>query len=307
MEYVVFGAGGTGGCLAGFLARAGFPVTVIARGAQLEAIREKGLAVRSARVGDFTVPVAACAEADYRGCPDVIFVCVKSYSLSDAAGFVNRAAGPDTLVVPILNGFGTGAVLQASCGDKTVLDGCIYIMSMIESPGVIRQSAPIFRVFFGFREAQDRRLEPKALRLAEELSLAGIHAVCTGDILREELKKFSFVSPMGAACLYLGARGRDFKEAGPAQELFFSLVREAEALGRAMGITCGEDLLAVNRKIMLGLADDATTSMQRDVLRGHVSEIDGLVYRVPRLAARYGLRLPNYERIAAWAAEKGIR
>jgi hypothetical protein len=43
------------------------------------------------------------------------------------------------------------------------------------------------------------------------------------------------------------------------------------------------------------------------VLRGHVSEIDGLVYRVPRLAARYGLRLPNYERIAAWATEKGIR
>ena len=75
-----------------------------------------------------------CAEADYRGCPDVIFVCVKSYSLSDAAGFVNRAAGPDTLVVPILNGFGTGAVLQASCGDKTVLDGCIYIMQTSKMP-----------------------------------------------------------------------------------------------------------------------------------------------------------------------------
>ena len=307
MEYAVFGAGGTGGCIGSYLAKAGDDVTLIARGKHLDAIRRNGISVRSERIGNFRIPVKACSAEEYSGHPDVIFVCVKYNSLPDAADFIRRTADADTLTVPILNIFGTGEVLQEECPDRTVLDGCIYIMSMVGEPGVILQPAPIFRVFLGFRGGQEQSLRPKALQTVRGLAHAKIDAFFTDEILKEELKKFSFVSPMGAVCLYLNAHGGDFKTPGEARTLFNALIGEVETLGRAMGITYDEDLAEVNRKIMEGLSDDATTSMQRDVAAGKPSEIDGLIHRVVRLAGTYGISLPNYEKISAWAKEKGIR
>jgi len=307
MKYAVFGAGGTGGCLGAYLEKAGFDVTLIARGKHLEAIRENGLTVRSKRTGDFNIKIKTAAAGEYADRPDVIFVCVKYYSLEDAAGFINRVSDRNTLVVPILNIFGTGEILQEKCPAATVLDGCIYIMGMIGEPGVILQPAEIFRVFLGFRKGQEQSLKTEVLQTVSDLKNAGIDAFYSEEILREELKKFSFVSPMGAACLFLDARGKDFKTPGKAQDLFFDLVREIVRLGKAMGISYEEDLVEVNRKIMEGLSDSSTTSMQRDVMDGKNSEIDGIVYRVVRLAKANGISLPCYEKISAWAEEKRLR
>ena len=308
MKYAVIGAGGTGGCIGGYLARQGNDVTLIARGAHLEAIRENGLTVRSARTGDFTVRnQKACTMEEYRDTPDVVFVCVKYYSLGETIDFLRRRAGKDTLVIPILNVFGTGEVLQTACPSCTVLDGCVYIFSMIQEPGIIRQPTSIFRVFFGFRQGQDRRLEAVAKKVEEDLRAAGIDAYFTEQILKEALQKFSFVSPMGAAGLYYDAHGGDFMVPGEKQDTFFALVREVERLGNALGVTFEEDLVEINREIMMGLTKDSTTSMQRDVQRGGESEIDGLVPRVVRLAREKNVELPVYEKISAWAAEKGIR
>jgi len=95
MKYAVFGAGGTGGCIGAYLNRAEKDVTLIARGKHLETIRGNGITVRSAGTGDFCIRIKACADREYAEHPDVIFVCVKYYSLQDAIDFVNRTAGPD--------------------------------------------------------------------------------------------------------------------------------------------------------------------------------------------------------------------
>ena len=92
MKFLIVGAGGTGGCIGGYLARQGEDVTFIARGKHLEAILGKGLQVKSARIGDFTVaPVKACTMEDYLKAGevrDVVFVCVKYYSLDEAVEFL---------------------------------------------------------------------------------------------------------------------------------------------------------------------------------------------------------------------------
>ena len=102
MKYVVIGAGGTGGAIGGFLAKAGKDVTLIARGAHLQKMLEDGLHFETVD-GEFTVPVRACTMDDYQGTPDIIFVCVKGYSLDETIPFIERIAGPDTIVIPILN------------------------------------------------------------------------------------------------------------------------------------------------------------------------------------------------------------
>ena len=81
MKFLIVGAGGTGGCIGGYLARRGEDVTFIARGKHLAAMLENGLRVKSARVGDFTAaPVKAYTMEDYVNLgevPDMVFVCVK--------------------------------------------------------------------------------------------------------------------------------------------------------------------------------------------------------------------------------------
>ena len=126
MKYVVIGVGGTGGGIGGFLSRAGKDVTLIARGAHLEKMQKEGLHFETVD-GNFTVPVKACTMEAYQDVPDVIFVCVKGYSLEDTVPFIQRISDSHTVVIPILNIYGTGRKLQEKLPDIHVTDGCIYI------------------------------------------------------------------------------------------------------------------------------------------------------------------------------------
>ena len=114
MQYAIIGAGGTGGVMGYFMTKAGKDVTLIARGRHLEAMKEHGLTLE--RLWDpnpETIAVKATDMEHYKEQPDVILVCVKGYSLEDTVPFIRRVAKPDTIVIPILNIYGTGCVIAA--------------------------------------------------------------------------------------------------------------------------------------------------------------------------------------------------
>ena len=308
MKFAVLGAGGVGGIVGGYLALAGNDVTFIARGKHLAAIKEKGLLLRTSHRGDLAVPTAkGCAIDEYDDTPDVIFVCFKYYSLPAAIEFAKRYAGDHTLVIPLLNVFGTGAVMQKELPGVTVLDGCVYIYGMVESPGIVAQPASILRVFYGFRPDMNRRLELLAEKLEPVLNQAGIEGHFTEQIQREALQKFSYVSPLGAAGLYFDAVSGDFLKEGEPRSLFVGLIKEIEALGNGMGIQFEKSLVDVNLKLMDSFTKDLTTSMQRDVAHGGPSEFDGLVHRVPRLGKEYHVPTPLYDKISDWGIKNNIR
>ena len=102
-KYLIVGTGGVGGSIAGFLALAGKDVTCIARGKHLEAIREKGLHLRSDLKGNHFLPIQACTAEEYNEKANVIFVCVKGYSLDSIKDLLEKASDKDTLIIPILN------------------------------------------------------------------------------------------------------------------------------------------------------------------------------------------------------------
>ena len=99
MKYLIYGAGGIGGCLAAFLAQGGKDVSLIARGAHLEAIQKNGLVLETGR-GAFAVPVRACEQEQVTDKPDVIFVCVKGYSLEGTLPTLKRLSDGHTIVMP---------------------------------------------------------------------------------------------------------------------------------------------------------------------------------------------------------------
>ena len=308
MKIVIFGTGGTGAVLGTYLSLTGNDVTFVARGEKLAALKERGLTLKTSHRGDIKLsPVAACAAEDYAGKPDVIFVCVKYYSLPAAVEFVRKAAWQDTLVIPILNVYGTGEIMQKELPDATCLDGCIYVFAHIVSPGVYAQPQSILRVFFGFRPGQDTRLLPKAVALEKILREADIRGHFTDNIRRDALQKFAFVSPMGAAGLYCKAKSDDFWHEGEPRKLFVGLVREIVAIADALGLSFTKDLVETGLTMLDAFKPGLSTSMQRDVAAGGNSEFDGLVTSVVRLGEKLNVPTPLYRKISDWGKAQGIR
>ena len=322
MKYIIIGAGGTGGILGFYMTKAGKDVTLIARNAHLEAMKKQGLSVQKMWTNETeTIPVSAESMDSYEAKgekADVILVCVKKYSLDSCIPFIQNISHKNTIVVPVLNVYGTGAYLQEKLPKVLVTDGCIYVSANIKQAGVLLQHGEILRVFFGVREKEDLKKlngqldgEYKAERLlkkiAQDFKDSGIDGILSDNIKRDALTKFSYVSPIGTAGLYLHAVAGDFQREGEARELFKTLIREIVTLANAMGITFEEDLVERNLKILSNLPKEATTSMQRDVMEGKQSEIDGLVYEVVRMAEKYGAEVPAYRRAAEKFREMEVK
>lgn len=305
MKYAIIGAGGTGGCLGFFLKKAGKDVTLIARGKHLEAIRKNGLTIQ--KLWDEsreTLPVKACTAEEYKEIPDVILVCVKGYSMDETVPTIKKIAGKETVVIPILNIYGTGGRLQKKLPELTVTDGCIYVSANIMEPGVILQHGKILRVVFGARKPEEET--EKMREVAKDMVTDDLEVILSENIRRDAMVKFSYVSPIGAAGLYCNAVAADFQREGEQREMFKALIREIVALSHAMGIEFEEDLVERNLKILASLSPEATTSMQRDVIEGKRSEMDGLVYEVVRMGREYKVSMAQYEKAAACFREQGI-
>jgi len=296
MKYLIIGTGGIGGAVGGFLASAGNDVTVIARGAHLAAIKEKGLCLKSGIKGNICVKAKACTAEDYSETPDVVFVCVKGYSLDDAAELLSRCAGENTTVIPLLNIFGTGSELQRRLPNIHVLDGCIYITSFISAPGEITQGGKLFKIVFGDR---DGVITEKLEKISADLVNAGIRSELTTDIKRKCFQKYALISAMATAGAYFDTAMGDISTIPEMREFYIGLSREIDALATAMDIPFEDDIIAKNLHMIDTAAPDTTASMQKDLAKGGKSEIDGLVFEPVRLGKRYGVDTPCFAKAAA--------
>lgn len=305
MKYLIIGAGGTGGSIGAYMTQSGKDVTLIARGEHLKRMQEQGLKMETTGKGNYTVqPIKACDMEHYEEKPDIIFVCVKGYSLEDTIPFIKRVAKESTIVIPILNIYGTGAGMQEKLPGLLVTDGCIYIAGEIKEPGTIWLNGNIFRVVFGVRSPEE--LRPELFQVVQDLKDSGIDGVLSDNIRRDALQKFAYVSPMAACGLYYHVSAGEVQVTGEARDTFVKLMKEVDALAVAMGVPFLVDIVTTNLQILDSLSPTASTSMQRDIYAGKASEIDGLIYEVVRMGERYGVPTPTYEMIAKKAREDGL-
>lgn len=302
MKYLVIGAGGTGGAIGAYMARAGKDVTLIARGKHLDAIKQNGIKViRPA--DEFVVEgIKAYSMEEYSETPDVIFVCVKGYSIEETIPFIQRVASKHTIVIPILNLWGTGGKMQSELPEILVTDGCIYIASEIKEPGVLLMRGNILRVIFGVRQEEEYRKDLEEVE--SDLKESEILGILSHNIQRDTLLKFSYVSAQSACGTYYNVPTGPIQKPGEIRDCFIKLIKEIDELANAMGIYFEEDIVERNLKIMAPIDPMMTTSMQRDLAEGKASEIDGQIYEVVRLADKYGLELPEYRKIAKALQER---
>lgn len=297
LKYLIAGTGGVGGSIAAFLALAGKDVTCIARGEHLASLRQHGLRLHSDLKGEHTLHLPACTAEEFQGKADVIFVCVKGYSVDSITELIKRAAHADTVVIPILNVYGTGPRIQRLVPGVTVLDGCIYIVGFVSGKGEITQMGKIFRLVYGAH--RDTIVSRETLEAVQhDLQESGIKAEISDDINRDTFVKWSFISAMAVTGAYYDVPMGEVQKPGEVRDTFTGLSRESAALGKKLGIDFQEDLVAYNLKVVDKLAPESTASMQKDLAKGHESEVQGLLFDMIAAAEEHGIEIPTYRMVA---------
>lgn len=299
MKYLIIGAGATGSSICAYMTRKNKDVTLLARGNRLENIRRDGITMDTTKYGVFNVKVNVKSEDEYKETPDVIFVCVKGYSIDSVIPIIKKFADKNTMVIPILNIFTTGETLQKALPDLIVTDGCVYIAANVAENGSIKQHGDIFRIVFGVRDKNEFRNE--LVTIKNDIDDSEITSILSDNIKKDALLKFSYVSAQAACGLYYNVTAGAMQKEGEIRDCFASLVHEIDLMAKAMGIDFGEDIVKRNLDILDTLLPTSSTSMQRDIENGRQSEIAGLLYSVTEIADKYGLDLPTYKMIAEYA------
>ncbi len=312
IDYLVIGAGGIGGSIAGTLAASDKNVTLIARGPQLEALSSNGI-VLTADFGEQKKEsvirnIDVCDQEAYikrrRGSegrmPPVIFICVKSYSIPDIAPFLNEIGTADTIMIPILNGMCMGEYIRRFVRSGRVLDGCTYLSAMKDGPGRFLMKGDSFRLVFG----GDGMTPSSALSaaelgyIAEDLRSAGIDAEASDDILSHSIRKASFVAASAGTGLYFDIRLKDMQRPGEPRDMVGGIAEEMQSLARSIGVSFGFDLKEDILRSLDSLSPDTESSLQRDIAAGGMSEFDSLILNPLRIGKERGIDMPTLQKVA---------
>ena len=289
MKIAIYGAGGLGGYYGARLACAGNDVAFVARGAHLEAIRERGLRV-SSPLGDMHLPdPAATDDPGDIGPVDLVVVAVKTWQIPQVAAAMGPLLGPDTVVLPFLNGVEASDELATVVGSERVLGGLSKVFSKIESPGVIHHFTP--NVFVEFGELAGSGSE-RVTALHRMFSSAGIDAAVSSAIRVELWKKLLLVSSWAG----LGALARspmgEMRAAEGVRELIDRSMDEGLAVAWATGHGIDRSYKDEMWAFYAAMPAEATASMQRDIMDGRPSELEAWNGAVCRFGMRAGVETP---------------
>ena len=296
MKIIVMGAGGVGGYFGARLAAAGHEVGFVARGRHLDAIRRSGLRVVS-RHGDIHLDgVAASDDPREFGPADTVLLAVKAHDCAAAADALAPALGPETGVIPLLNGIEHIAMLQERLGTGHVLGGVANISALIESPGVIRHFDLLHILRVG--EMDDRPSERVAAFRAA-CTGAGFDCPVPGSIERELWQKMVMICTLaGANCLTrlpLGAcRGVPATRA-----MMEDLVAETVAVARGHGVDLPQDQAERSLALLDTLPAEMKASMLAALERGERLEVSALNGAVVRLGQACGVPAPTHRVVQA--------
>jgi len=299
MKIAVMGAGAIGGYFGGRLAKAGFDVSFIARGAHLDVIRKNGLKVLSP-LGDFTIhPATVTDDPAEVGPVDVILFMVKNYDTLRAAEQIRPLVGPDTAIIPFQNGVEARAMLSNVLGARHVLGGVAFIPASIQEPGVIKHNAELAKLVFG---EFDKQITPRALSFLDALEKAGVTGEIPADISMVLWSKLMFLTSMSAInCITRQPVGL-VQSDGETIALYMDAMREVAAVAATHGVSLGEEAIANNMALAKSFPPNNKTSMFQDLEAGRRLEIDYLSGAVVRLGREKGIETPIHR--TAWVAIK---
>ena len=306
MKICVYGAGAIGGLMAAWLARAGHEVSLVARGAQLDAIRRDGLRVRSQGKTE-SFKIKADANPAAFGAQDYVLVTVKAQNLTEVADSIAPLLGRDTSVVTAMNGvpwwffhglkrhdsrlesLDPGGTLSRAVPTERVVGCVIHLAASTPEPGLVSHNMGA-RLILGEPGGENTA---RTKRIAEALTGAGFEAVVSNTIEKDFWVKLlgnvSF-NPVSALTVSTADRLIQNEEV---KAYMVEIMREVLAIGRAVGVDANID--PEQRIDMARALGPFKTSMLQDLEAGKRLEIDGLLAGTLEIARKAGVRAPFTE------------
>jgi 2-dehydropantoate 2-reductase len=301
MRIVVVGSGGVGGYFGAKLARAGEEVTFVARGAHLQAIRERGLRIRSAAEGEWCVKAPAVATLDGHAPADLVLFCVKSYDTEEAARLVRPAVGPLTGILSLQNGVDNEERLERVLGAGHVMGGVTWVFSKIEAPGVIAHQQT-GRIVFGEMNGTP---SVRATAFAEACRRASIQAEMAPDIRGMLWQKYVFLTAFAGATALTRLPARYLRDVPEVHRLWRLQLEELLALAEAERVGLDPGVMDRSIKYLDGLAPTNYSSLYHDLVQGKRLELDALHGHAVNLSERH--RVPTPTLFAVYAALRPYR
>ena len=301
MRIAIIGAGGVGGYYGAKLTQAGHDVTLLARGAHLDAIRKNGMLIKD-HDRTFAVPVNATDRPeDLRGA-EWAMLAVKSYSLPELAGVIVMLAKDGTTIVPALNGVNIAEILEAAGVPRAQILGGTTIMNAHKvAPGVIERLSKRDRFAVG---ELDGTMSTRAEAVAAALRSAGDEALATREIVLELWMKFNMLCACAAACGMARSDLGTIRDTELGRLLIERAVREIAAVARAMRIPIPSNQEEEALARIAALPASLKPSFVLDVERGGPTELDVLSGAVSKFGKRTGVPTPVHDTAAAVLATK---
>jgi len=288
MRILVVGAGAVGGYFGGRLQQAGRDVTFLVRRHRAETIREGGLQVVSPH-GNFTVYPKAITATEIALTYDVILLSVKSFAVLSAIDDFAAAIGPQTVIVPVLNGMRHMDLLMERFGKHAVLGGVCVVATEMDPHSRIIQLADFQSLRYGELDGQKtERLEA----VDQAFRGAGFDAAISTQILQDMWQKWVQLASLGAiTCLLRGNIGEIVAVPGGA-DLPLSAVRECGAVAAACGYPPSAKFLEEKAAEFSAAGSSLTSSMYRDLVRNAPVEVDSILGDLLARGHKLGISTP---------------
>jgi 2-dehydropantoate 2-reductase len=288
MKTAIIGTGGVGGYFGGKLAKAGYDVTFLARGAHLKAIQKKGLTVKSI-LGDFTIdPVKVNDRIDNIGSANLVILGVKAWQVKDISKDLLTFIKKDTIVMPLQNGVMAAEELMENIKDENIIGGLCRIISKIEAPGVINHYGLEPSILFG--ELDNTGTERIDL-IKAMFDKAGIRSKISEDITGDLWKKFIGICVSGLLAVTKTTYG-ELRELKETRQLMIELLNEIYQLSQKIGIKIELGFVEKTISVIDSYPYGSTSSLTRDVWEGRPSEIEYQNGAVVRLGEKFGVDTP---------------
>ena len=294
----ILGMGGVGGYFGGLLAKAysesdSIELVFIARGETQKTIAQNGLRIIADENEIHTFPSVVSNDSEVIGKLDCLICATKTYDIEESLLSIKKSITKNTVILPLYNGVDAPDRISDLFPDNEVLQGCVYIVSMIVSPGVIKKIGPYEKLFFGSRTTPIATLN----KLQKIFQKAGIESYLVDAIEDTVWEKFIFISALASATSYLNQNIGEILNSQSSRAVYVSLLNEITMIAAVKGLNLPSDIILQTIIKLEKTPHEATSSMHRDLLSGRKIELASLTEFVVNEGAKYEIETPTYQMI----------
>lgn len=291
MKILVVGAGAIGGYFGAKLAQAGRDVTFLVRPSRAQQLQRGGLQILSSG-GNLTITPKTITSQDLRDSYDAVLLSVKAPSLDSAINDMKPAIGPETMILPALNGLNHIAELSRAFGPQTVLGGVALISTTLDADGRIVQLNKSQKLTYG---ELDGKITPRIRSFDQTMSNAGFDNQLSDHIMQDMWDKWVVIATLGLTTCLLNGNIGQINSTPDGEAAVLQSIDECAGIARASGYPPAKAVLDQSREAFTDKSSRLTSSMFRDMQNEANVEVEAILGDLLKRGQVHQLKTPLLE------------